>query len=93
MNRPQRKIDIDELTEAELLDLNRRIVERLRMLDHMRAHVQMMEFSIGDRVQFQPPGREVMRGILARYNKKSVTVITDDGQRWNVGPGLLRRAV
>jgi hypothetical protein len=31
------KINIDELTEAELVDLNNRIVERLRFLNHMRA--------------------------------------------------------
>ena len=27
-----------------------------------------------------------------RYNKKSVTVITDHQERWNVSPVLLRRA-
>src|SRR3989304_4995803 len=48
------KIDIDKLTEAELVDLNNRIVERLRFLTHMRAHAQMLEFKIGDRVSFQP---------------------------------------
>jgi len=32
------KIDIDKLTEAELVDLNNRIVARLRFLNHMRAH-------------------------------------------------------
>jgi hypothetical protein len=31
-------------------------------------------------------------GILTRYNKKSVTVITDDGHGWNVSPRLLRLA-
>lgn len=31
------KIDIDKLTEAELIDLNNRIVERLRFLNQMRA--------------------------------------------------------
>jgi hypothetical protein len=35
------KIDIDKLTEAELVDLNNRIVERLRLLHQMRAHAQM----------------------------------------------------
>jgi hypothetical protein len=35
------KIDIDQLTEAELIDHNHRIVERLRFLDQMRAHVEM----------------------------------------------------
>ena len=33
--------DIDRLTEAELIDLNHRIVERLRFLQQMRAHKQI----------------------------------------------------
>ena len=84
-------IDIDKLTEAELADLNRRIVERLRFLGQMRAHTSMLEFSIGDRVAFQPEGRSPVVGMLTRYNRKTVTVITDSGERWNVAPGLLRR--
>jgi|SRR5437868_6153893 len=85
------RIDIDGLTEAELIDLNQRIVERLKFLNHMRAHAQMLEFSIGDRVSFQPEGRPVQVGMLTRYNKKTVTVITEGGEHWNVAPGLLRR--
>ncbi len=46
------RIDIDGLTEAELIDLNHRVVERLKFLRHMRAHSQMLEFSIGARVSF-----------------------------------------
>ena len=84
-------IDIDQLTEAELIDLNHRIVERLRFLDQMRAHVEMLDFKIGDRVTFQPPGQGPLEGMLTRYNKKTVTVITDTGQRWNVSPTLLGR--
>jgi hypothetical protein len=84
-------IDIDQLTEAELIDLNHRIVERLRFLDQMRAHVEMLEFKIGDRVSFQPPGQGQLEGMLTRYNKKTVTVITDSGQRWNVSPTVLSR--
>ena len=84
-------IDIDKLTEAELTDLNNRIVERLRFLSQMRAHARMLEFRIGDRVSFQPEGHRGVVGMLTRYNRKSVTVITDDGQRWNVSPALLRR--
>jgi hypothetical protein len=85
------RIDIDGLTEAELIDLNHRVVERLKFLNHMRAHAQMLEFRIGDRVSFQPDGRPLQVGMLTRYNKKTVTVITDSGQHWNVAPGLLRR--
>jgi len=85
-------IDIDRLTEAELIDLNHRVVERLRLLQQMRAHKQMLEFRIGDRVAFQADGRGTVEGMLTRYNRKSVTVITDDGRQWNVSPALLSRA-
>jgi hypothetical protein len=85
-------IDIDTLTESELIDLNRKIVERLRLLQQMRAHRQMLEFKIGDRVTFQADGRGTVEGMLTRYNRKSVTVITDDGHLWNVSPALLSKA-
>jgi hypothetical protein len=86
------KIDINKLTEEELIDLNNRIVERLKFLNQMRAHAQMLEFKIGERVSFQPEDRSVVVGILTRYNKKTVTIITDSGERWNVAPRFLRRA-
>ena len=84
-------IDIDRLTEAELIELNNKVVARLRFLAQMRAHAQMLQFNIGDRVSFQPQGGPPITGMLTRYNRKSVTVITDDGQQWNVAPGLLRK--
>lgn len=86
------RINIDELSEAELIDLNHRIVERLRFINQMRAHKRMLDFKIGDRVTFQPDGRPPVVGMLTRYNKKSVTVITDDGHRWNVSPAFIRMA-
>ena len=85
------KIDIDGLNEAELIDLNNRVVERLRFLHQARAHSRMLEFSVGDRVSFQPEGREPLLGVLTRHNKKTVTVIIEQGQRWNVSPGALRK--
>ena len=46
---PGMKFNIDEVTEAELVDLNHGIVERLRFLSQMRAHARMLEFKIGER--------------------------------------------
>jgi hypothetical protein len=85
------RFDIDALTEAELIDLNNRVIARLRLLAEERAHSQMTEFRIGERVAFQPPDRPVVAGMLTRYYRKSVTVVTDDGRRWNVAPSVLRR--
>jgi hypothetical protein len=86
------RINIDHLTEAELIDLNHRIVQRLRLMSQVHAHKAMLEFRIGDRVTFEPEGGTPVFGILTRCNKKSVTVITDDGHRWNVSPRFLRLA-
>jgi hypothetical protein len=85
-------IDIDRLSEAELIDLNRRIVERLRFLSQMRDHRAMLEFRIGDRVGFQTDRTQIIHGIITRYNKKTVSVLADDGRRWTVSPGLLHSA-
>jgi hypothetical protein len=77
-------IDINKLTEPELVDLNNRIVARLRFLQQMRAHASMLEFSLGERVSFQPEGHPVLFGVITKYNRKSVTVITETGQHWTV---------
>ncbi|MBS0365793.1 MAG: hypothetical protein JSR67_08235 [Proteobacteria bacterium] len=85
------KIDIDRLTEAELIDLNHRIVARLRFLQQLGAHATMLEFRIGERVRFEPHGSAPVEGIITRYNRKTVTIVTEDGRRWNVAPEFLQR--
>jgi len=60
------RIDIDRLTEAELIDLNNRVVARLKFLGEMRAHARMLDFSIGERVSFQPDGHPLLTGILTK---------------------------
>lgn len=84
-------IDIDSLNEDDLRDLHHRITERLRVIQQVRAHRAMLEFSIGDRVAFSADGRRVT-GIITRYNRKTVTLIADGGHHWNVSPGLLSMA-
>lgn len=86
------KIDIDELTEQELVALSQQIVNRLRTLDQNRIYSDMMRFGVGQRVSFEPGDRPLVTGILTKHNKKTVTVVSDDGQRWNVSPGLLQEA-
>ena len=85
-------IDIDQLTESELIDLNHRIVARLQFLRQLAAHSTMLKFRIGERVTFHPDGRPPVTGMITRYNKKTVSIVTDDGQRWNVAPDFLKRA-
>ena len=84
-------IDIDGLSEQELIALNQRIATRLRVMRDMRAHAGMLDFSIGDRVRFQPGGYRPLEGMLTRCNRQTVTVVTDDGGQWNVSPSLLTK--
>jgi len=80
--------DIDGLSRDQLLALNHRIIERLKFLDSVQAHVDMMALNLGARVSFETPqGRQL--GQLVKYNRKTVNVITDDGRNWRISPHLL----
>lgn len=83
-------IDIDNFTEEELIELHNQIVERLRYLEHVKTHEAMVKFRIGERVSFRGNDGRELTGTLMKYNKKTVTIITDAGDRWNVSPGFLR---
>ena len=82
---------IDHLTEAELVDLNRRVVTRLKFLHEMKLHARMLDFSVGEKVSFQPDGHPVLFATIIKYNRKTVTLITEGGQQWNVAPVFLRK--
>jgi hypothetical protein len=48
------KIDIDRLSEEELVELNHKIVSRLRFLREMRSHVQMLDSALASGSAFSP---------------------------------------
>lgn len=83
---------IRRMSEDDLRFLNRLIVERLKLFAQARSTVLMAHFSVGDRVSFHasPGGKKT--GVVVRLNRKTATIQTDDGQRWNVYPGFLAPA-
>ena len=85
------KIDIKKLSEAELIDLNHKVIARIRFLRELRAHQSMMRLEIGERVSFTPPGRETIHGMITKFNRKSVSILTDDRRTWTVPPEVLER--
>ena len=89
-NPEKRSIDLENFTEAELLELNRKIAERVRHLRRVKTHRRMLDFRVGERVAFHPADRGHVEGVLIRLNQKTVTVITDDGEHWNVSPEVLQ---
>ncbi|MSP36664.1 MAG: hypothetical protein EXR25_13125 [Limnohabitans sp.] len=85
-------INIDNMTEDELLALNRRVIVRLKLIQQHNTLNSMIKFEVGQRVSFDPDGR-MRTGILVKFNPKTVVVMTDDGQRWKVSPQLLRHLI
>jgi len=81
---------LDQFTEEELVHLNRLVVERLRLIRQVRDHQAMIQFRVGQRVAFTTSAGQTVRGVLTRYNRKSVSVLSEKGQAWTVAPSLIR---
>ncbi len=82
------QIDINHLTEEELIELNQRIVDRLKQIQQAHDLHNMMRFNRGARVSFETRQGRVFATII-KFNRKTVTVESDQGQRWKVSPHLL----
>jgi hypothetical protein len=80
---------IKHLNEDNLRFLNRMIVERLKLISQARATTLMVSFTKDDRVGFQASDGRKIEGTVLHLNKKTVSIVTDDGHQWNVSPGLL----
>lgn len=80
---------IRKWSEDDLRYLNRLIVERLKLIHQARSTVMLANFNVGDRVTFPTGAGGEKTGVIVRLNKKTASIATDDGQRWNVYPGFL----
>jgi hypothetical protein len=80
---------IRRMGEDDLRFLNRLICERLKLIAQARSTVMLAHFSVGDRVAFRTSAGQNKIGVVLRLNKKTASIRTDDGQRWNVHPGFL----
>ncbi|MCG8568923.1 MAG: hypothetical protein MJB14_02170 [Spirochaetes bacterium] len=81
---------IKTLGEEELVYINRLVIERLKLISQQRSTHQMARFNITERVCFEDNTGMTKKGVITKLNKKTISIKTDDGQEWNVAPGLLR---
>ena len=85
-----KKINLDALSEADLRELNREIINRLKFYSENRQKAQLMSFRIGDRVEFDTD-QGFIDGVIIRINQKTATIDADDGRTWRVSPHFLRK--
>ena len=83
-------IDLTQLSEEELVHLNRLIVERLRLMRSARQLVELARFTGGMRVEFTTDDGQTLRGEITKLNRKTATVWCDPSGHWRVSPSLLR---
>jgi hypothetical protein len=81
---------IKDLNEEELIYLNRLIVERLKLISQAKSTYEMAKFNIGELVQFEDNDGNTISGRVTKLNKKTISILTEDRQRWNVAPIFLR---
>src|SRR6266446_476787 len=84
-------LDLTKLSEDDLIELNRRVVERLQLLRSARSFAQLARFSVGMVVQFDTDDGRTITETVARLNQRTATVVTPSGP-WRVSPSLLRPA-
>ncbi|WP_322885960.1 hypothetical protein U8C32_27635 (plasmid) [Sinorhizobium medicae] len=84
-------INLDALSEAELIELHDAVVDRLQFLHQQKTTHALLELAIGERVVFEDNTGRTQAGIVIRRNRKTVTVHCDNARQWNVSPQLLRK--
>jgi len=80
---------IKTLDRKELVYLNRLVVERLKLLRQALSTTEMAKYNIGESVSFRDNTGMLRKGRIIKLNKKTVSIITEDNEKWNVAPGLL----
>ena len=83
---------LNQLTEEQLRNLNRVVIEKLKLFNKAHHLKSMAKFNVMDKVFFHHNDRKIV-GTITRLNQKTATVITDDGGHWNVAPCFLKKII
>ena len=79
---------LNKLNEEQLIQLNHRIIERLNLFSKAKQLNAMSQFGVGDKISFEANGR-IITGTIIRLNQKTVSIITENKEKWNVAPSLI----
>jgi hypothetical protein len=82
-------INIDGLSIAELVELNKKVVARVKALQVQERLEAASQFKIGDVVSFYGKEKAKITGIVLSIKKTKATILTEKGQQWTVSPVLL----
>src|SRR3982751_2059457 len=81
---------VDTLDEEQLHALYHVVAQPLQLAQKAHALAAMSQFHVLDRVSFVHNGKQY-EGTVTRLNQKTISIVLDDGTRWNVAPSLLTK--
>ena len=85
-------IDFSQYSIEELSDLNKALVEHLRVRTQRESQRDMERFELGDKVSFTTDDNGIIEGEIIRFNQKTITVCTEHNH-WRVSPKLLTKII
>ena len=88
---PRQPLRLVETLDADQLHaLYHVVAQRLQLAHKAQTLSAMSRFHVLDRVSFVHNGRQY-EGTVTRLNQKTISIMLDDGTRWNVAPSLLTK--
>ncbi len=86
------KFNFEKLSDQELIQLNRHIVEIIRTRRQRRTDQQLSKFYIGEHVEFKDEFGELIKGVVVRVNQKTITIQTHQPcSQWRVSPHIVSK--
>lgn len=82
-------MSIENLSFEELIELNSKIVKRLRELNKIEKHKELQRFEVGDSVYFINNGKTIT-GTVIRINQRTLSIKTAQGM-WYVAPRAVKK--
>lgn len=80
---------IEDMTMEQLLAMNTIICQRIKELRDRKTLQALIQLRVGMTVVVDVPD-EVLFGVITKINRKTATVLADDGTYYRVSPSLLR---
>ena len=81
---------VETLDEDQLHALYHVVAQRLQLAQKAHALAAMSQFHVLARVSFVHHDKPY-EGTVTRLNQKTISIVLDDGTRWNVAPSLLTK--
>lgn len=80
---------LEQLDLDTLHDLNRLICDRIDYLHAQEISDDMRKFRVGQNVSFIDKQGNSQYCTVIKHNRKTISVLSPDGKKWNVSPSLL----